>query len=69
MEHNGGKRHDDGESADFVVMAWRTNVPLLYCPKDIGWSLLNEFYNLTEQLRSDITHWMPLPEQPKEDKS
>lgn len=51
-----------GESADCVLFAWYRPVKLLHCDKNIGWSLLNEFYDLTEKLRGYITHWQPLPE-------
>lgn len=30
------------------------------------WSLLNEFYSLSDELRSNITHWRKWPEPPKE---
>lgn len=57
---------EHGESGDFVVEAWWRDVNLPFVSKSIGWTLLNEFYDLTEQLKGYITHWMPFPEPPKE---
>lgn len=62
--------HDEDEdrgATDCVVDAWYQNRDMTLVPSEIGWILLNEFYHLTEQLREHITHWMPLPEPPKED--
>lgn len=43
---------------DFVLDAWyRPNGLLFFNPKEIGWHLLNEWYDLSEQLRPYITHW------------
>lgn len=58
---------DRGESRDFVVEAWYHVIPLISIPKCTGWVLLNEFYDLTEQLREDISHWMPFPISPYEE--
>lgn len=55
-----------GKSSDCVLFAWYQPYNLLFFNKDIGWSLLNEFYDLSDRLRPCITHWMPLPEPPKE---
>ena len=54
-----------GESADFVTEAWYRKIPLLFCSDTVGWHLLNEFYDLTEQLKGYISHWMPYPDPPK----
>lgn len=56
---------ESGDTSDFVLDAWYTVNGLLYVPQNIGWSLLNEWYDLTEKMRQYITHWMPLPEAPK----
>ena len=55
---------ENGESSDCVLFAWYQPTKLLFCEQDIGWSLLNEFYDLTSSLRQYITHWMPLPQPP-----
>lgn len=54
-----------GESGNFVIMAWYQKNPLLFVPKEIGWILLNEWYDLTPKLRENISHWMPLPTPPE----
>lgn len=62
--------HDEDEGGvvkDCVVDAWYQNRDMSLFPSEIGWTLLNEFYDLTDRLREHITHWMPLPEPPKED--
>ena len=62
--------HDEDENGvvrDCVVDAWYQNRDMSLFPSEIGWTLLNEFYDLTDRLREHITHWMPLPEPPKED--
>lgn len=44
----------------FVIHAWfNTEIPLVYGRK--GWTPLNEFYDLANQIRPDIVAWMPLP--------
>lgn len=61
--------HEEDEyrgATDCVVDTWYQNRDMTLFPSEIGWTLLNEFYHLTEQLREHITHWMPLPEPPKE---
>lgn len=58
---------EDGVVRDCVVDAWYQNRDMSLFPSEIGWTLLNEFYDLTDRLREHITHWMPLPEPPKED--
>lgn len=55
-----------GEAADFVLDAWYQKNGLLFVPDTAGWMLMNEWHGLTEQMRPFITHWMPLPEPPKE---
>lgn len=53
---------DDGGS--IVLEAWFNanvnNINLF--ARFTGWQLLNEFYDFTEQIRENITHWMPFPE-------
>ena len=45
----------------FVIHAWfNIEIPLIYGRK--GWTPLNEFYDLANQVRPDIVAWMPLPE-------
>lgn len=56
---------ETGERVDFVINAWYQVHELLFVPKSVGWKLLNEWANLTEQLRFDISHWMPLPPPPE----
>lgn len=58
---------DEKECAySFVTHAWFTTRPISFpVPESIGWTLLYEFYNFTEQMRDYITHWMPLPEPPE----
>lgn len=50
----------DGEESCCVLAAWYNADNFGY--EDKGWTLLNEFYDLTPQLREFITHWMPYPE-------
>lgn len=59
-------QESDIESSDCVLMAWYQVEKPLFAPDSVGWSLLNEFYQFSDQMRDDITHWMPLPEPPKE---
>lgn len=35
-----------------------------YCP--VGWFESNEFDEIYYQVEGDVTHWMPLPEPPRE---
>ncbi len=53
--------------ADFAVEAWYRPIPSLICNQNVGWSLLNEFYDLSDVLRDYITHWMPMPEPPEKE--
>lgn len=55
-----------GEEVDFVLDAWYQVNGLLFVPDTVGWTLLNEWYDLSAQMRPYITHWMPRPEPPKE---
>lgn len=55
----------EGEKEALVLPAW-------YNAKyrgfgDVGWSLLNEFYSLTDTFRNNITHWMAWPDPPEEE--
>ena len=54
-----------GECGDFVIMAWYQINSLLTAPKEIGWTLLNEWYDFTPQMRKDVSHWMPMPNPPE----
>ena len=56
---------EKGESADFVLDAWYQVNGLLFVPDTIGWTLLNEWHGLTEQMIPFITHWTKRPEPPK----
>lgn len=54
------KEDDDDEGC--VLEAWyNTNIPRL-CSRNVGWSLLNEFYDVSEMCKPHITHWAPWPE-------
>lgn len=54
----------DGEPVRYTLLAWfNASVSGLIC-ESAGWTLLNEFYPFSEQLRYKITHWMPLPTPP-----
>ena len=57
---------DSEEVADFCVMAWYWPNKLLFAPQEVGWILLNEWHEFSDKMRQYITHWMPLPEPPKE---
>lgn len=63
VHYDGRGEENDG---DIVVLAWfneqHANFPLF--PREAGWTLLNEFYEYSDRLRENITHWMPLPEPP-----
>ena len=51
------------EDNSIVLNAWfnkRNVVPLFNY--SVGWHLLNEWYDLTNQLRDNIVAWMPYPE-------
>jgi hypothetical protein len=59
---------DDSENAEgysLVLDAWYN--PKTYPFTTVGWTLLNEWYDLTPRLREEITHWRPLPQPPKEE--
>lgn len=56
-----------GLAGDLVIPAWYQTCPLLFVPKSIGWHLLNEFYEFSDRMRDDITHWMPMPEPPEKE--
>lgn len=60
------ENEESGETGDFVITAWYQKNSLLFAPKEIGWTLLNEWYDLTPTMREYISHWQPLPDQPKE---
>jgi len=59
----------DDDETDFVIDAWYTPNSLFYTKIYVGWEFLNEWYDLTNDLRQDITHWKPyiVPEPPKEE--
>lgn len=54
---------EDGETTSFVLNAWYNAETFPYSD-DLGWTLLNEFYEFTTRIRERITHWMPLPKPP-----
>lgn len=57
---------ETGETYSFVTHAWFTARPISFpIPESVGWTLLYEFYQFSEQMRDYITHWMPLPEPPE----
>lgn len=62
------ENEETGEEDDIVLLAWYNPISPLFCEQEMGWCLLNEFYNLTERLREYITHWMPVPEPPTKEK-
>lgn len=58
---------DDSENAEgysLVLSAWYN--PKAFPFTTIGWTLLNEWYDLTPRLREEITHWCSLPVSPEE---
>lgn len=65
------KDEGKGEECDFVLDAWYKPNDLLFAPKEVGWTLMNEWHDLTGQMRQYITHWMPVPypQTPKGDNS
>lgn len=54
----------DDDNGGIVLMAWfNANVNNINIVNGFtGWQLLNEFYDFTNQMRENITHWMPFPE-------
>lgn len=59
------QENPEGDLNDIVLDAWFQKDVFLFTSSEAGWHLLNEFYDLTPQLRKYITHWMPLPEPPE----
>ena len=59
------QENPEGDLKDIVLDAWFQKEVFLFTSSEAGWHLLNEFYDLTPQLREYITHWMPLPEPPE----
>lgn len=58
----------DGEIINLTLEAWyKTNDLLFHNPKEIGWNLLHEWYELSDRLRPYITHWTYWPSMPMED--
>lgn len=58
----------DGEIVNLTLEAWyKTNDLLFHNPKEIGWHLLHEWYELSDQLRPYITHWTYWPSMPAEE--
>lgn len=62
--HEAHENGDIGESADLVLEAWYEVNGLMFIPKSVGWHMLNEFYEFSDQMRDEITHWMPFPAPP-----
>lgn len=56
---------ESGEEANFVLDAWYEVNGLLFVPKTAGWTLLNEWYDLTAQMLPFVTHWTERPQPPK----
>lgn len=56
---------EKGEEADFVLDAWYEVNGLLFVPKSTGWTLLNEWYDLTPKMIQFVTHWTERPQLPK----
>ena len=59
------ENEEKGEQADFVLDAWYQVNGLLFVPKTAGWTLLNEWYDLTAQMLPFVTHWTERPQPPK----
>lgn len=55
------KDEEKGEECDMVLDAWYQPNNILFAPKEVGWTLMNEWHDLTGQMRQYITHWMPVP--------
>ena len=53
---------EKGEQADFVLDAWYEVNGILFVPKSVGWTLLNEWYDLTAQMLPFVTHWTEKPQ-------
>lgn len=51
-----------GDEGNFVIMASYHVANLLN--NFSGWTLLNEWHDLTSRLSSNISHWMPIPDPP-----
>lgn len=58
---------EEDEEHGCVLNAWFNPFELTLVPLEIGWTLLYEFYEFSDRLRGCITHWMPLPEPPREE--
>ena len=56
---------EKGESVDFVLDAWYQVTGLLFVPDTVGWTLLNEWHDLTAQMLPFVTHWTERPQPPK----
>ena len=56
---------EKGEFVDFVLDAWYQVTGLLFVPDTVGWSLLNEWHDLTAQMLPFVTHWTERPQPPK----
>lgn len=56
--------HDETGDNDFdlVLSAWYNKRVSIFGSKEVGWSLLNEFYPYTSQIAPCITHWAPWPD-------
>lgn len=54
----------DGSPVRYTLLAWFNASVRGLITEPAGWTLLNEFYPFSEQLRYKITHWMPLPTPP-----
>jgi len=54
--------NDDTEvENNLVLKAWYNPTKPLFCPDEIGWTLMDEFYPYSDRIREHITHWTTWP--------
>jgi len=49
---------------NMVLDAWYNPTPPIFGNGDIGWCLMNEFYQFSDNMRDKITHWTNWPHPP-----